>query len=141
MAPNVTIQATDIIADIRSGMCDCDLMAKYRLSAKGLEDAFSKLIDAGLLRVEELYDQKREAEDTVTLDDTTPIKSSGNPFEPCRCAGYPKTQCSRRDLFAMGLSVGENSPPDRNIPHDYSTRRLTPWSSAGGQGPSGSPAR
>ncbi len=79
MAPNVTIQATDIIADIRSGMCDCDLMAKYRLSAKGLEDAFSKLIDAGLLRVEELYDQKREAEDTVTLDDTTPIKSS-EPF-------------------------------------------------------------
>ena len=49
------IQARQFAEDIRSGMSDFELMEKYRLSAKGIQSAFSKLLDNGIVTVEELY--------------------------------------------------------------------------------------
>jgi hypothetical protein len=57
--PKRTINAKQAAADIRSGMTSSDLMQKYGLSAKGLEALFRKLVDAGLLRENEL-DRRNE---------------------------------------------------------------------------------
>ncbi len=65
--PKRTINAKEAAADIRSGMTSSDLMQKYRVSAKGLEVLFRKLVDAGLLRENELH---RQNEDRAT---TTPV--------------------------------------------------------------------
>ncbi len=48
------IDADVALKDIRSGMTDAELMAKYRLSAKGLQSLFNKLLLAGLIEIEEL---------------------------------------------------------------------------------------
>lgn len=50
-------------------MTDVDLMAKYGLSAKGLESAFTKLVNSGILTVGEIYGQRRSGQDTVIIDD------------------------------------------------------------------------
>lgn len=69
------INAKEIIVDIRSGMDDAQLMRKYKLTSKGLQSAFSKLISNRLLTIEEIYGQHRsEDEDTVIIDDMTLIQ-------------------------------------------------------------------
>lgn len=48
------IRIREALADVRSGMTDAELMDKYRLAAKGLQSLFAKLIDGGLITLEEL---------------------------------------------------------------------------------------
>lgn len=43
------IGAREAVNDIKSGMTDAELMAKYRLTANGLESLFRKLVEAKLL--------------------------------------------------------------------------------------------
>lgn len=52
--PKPRIPARQAVADIRSGMSDADLMAKYGLSATGLQALFRKLLTAGALKKDEL---------------------------------------------------------------------------------------
>jgi len=52
--PKRTINAKEAAVDIRSGMSPDRLMEKYRLSAKGLDVLFRKLVAAGLLNENEL---------------------------------------------------------------------------------------
>ncbi len=48
------IKAKDILADIRMGMTRDDLMVKYNLSPKGLQNSFNQLVNAGAIEPEEL---------------------------------------------------------------------------------------
>ncbi len=48
------IRKRDILADIRAGLDDADIMAKYGLTAKGLAGVFSKLVKADLITQAEL---------------------------------------------------------------------------------------
>ncbi len=50
-------------------MSDSELMEKYRLSAKGLQSAFDKLVEKGIMTVEQIYGQTRSGDDTVLVDD------------------------------------------------------------------------
>ncbi len=43
------IGARQAVNDIKSGMTDAELMEKYKLTAKGLESLFGKLVEAKLL--------------------------------------------------------------------------------------------
>ncbi len=52
------INARDVIADLRAGMDDIDLMKKYRLSAMGVESLFKKLLAAGLVSPHEVQQRK-----------------------------------------------------------------------------------
>ena len=45
-----TINAKEILADIKAGMDNAALMEKYQLSEKGLQSLFKKLTDAGVLK-------------------------------------------------------------------------------------------
>jgi hypothetical protein len=54
-APRRTVRAQDFIRDLDIGVGDSDLMLKYGLSPQQLELFFKKLLDAGLITVEQLY--------------------------------------------------------------------------------------
>ena len=46
--PTKKISAKAIMIDLKAGMSDAELMAKYKISFQGLQDLFSKLIEAKL---------------------------------------------------------------------------------------------
>ncbi len=54
MPEKKTVSAREVIADIRVGMTDAQLMAKHQLSVKGLQSLKNKLLAAGLLTKAEL---------------------------------------------------------------------------------------
>ena len=41
------IDTKELVADIRSGVSDVELMEKYKLSSRGLQRVFTKLVDSG----------------------------------------------------------------------------------------------
>jgi hypothetical protein len=45
-----SINAKAVLKDIKSGMSKADLMEKYKLSPKGLESLYKKLVEAGLIQ-------------------------------------------------------------------------------------------
>jgi len=61
------IQAKEILNDIRSGMDYSDLMTKYKLTLRGLDSAFQKLLAAGLISEKELNSRKPGFGETVDL--------------------------------------------------------------------------
>ena len=101
-----TIEAGDIISDIRSGMTVSQLIEKYRFSFEALRIEFRKLLNAGALTKEELDAQKSLYRDIVDLKGvrkwprtptTLPVRiyDSGNPF----ATGYV------RDISEKGICV------------------------------------
>jgi hypothetical protein len=65
--PKREIIVREILDDIRSGMTYSDLMSKYKLTLKGLDSAFQKLLRAGLISEEELNSGNLGYEETVNL--------------------------------------------------------------------------
>jgi hypothetical protein len=51
------ISAKQLVSDIKSGLSDAQLMAKHDLTAKGLQSAFSKLTEAGLINASSLRER------------------------------------------------------------------------------------
>jgi hypothetical protein len=49
-----TLNAKEVLDDIKAGMDDATLMGKYQLSEKGMQSLFKKLVDSGVLKQEEL---------------------------------------------------------------------------------------
>lgn len=64
----VKVSAQEVIDDIRKGLDDTEFMEKYRLSARGLESLFNKLMDAGLLTQSDLDGRMPLRENTVVVD-------------------------------------------------------------------------
>jgi len=61
------IKAKDIVNDVRSQMTDAELMAKYALSAKGLQSVFEKLIEMKAMTPTDLAWRPAEYEDTTVI--------------------------------------------------------------------------
>lgn len=57
MAERKTVSAREVVADIRLGLTDDQLMRKYGLSAKGLGSLKTKLLTAGFVTQKELQPQ------------------------------------------------------------------------------------
>jgi hypothetical protein len=68
MATKRTINANEIVKDIRSQMTDLQLMSKYMLSERGLESVMNKLLEAKLITRFEFDCRPLEYDDTVLLD-------------------------------------------------------------------------
>ena len=68
------IYAKEILNDIRSGMDDVNLMHKYKVTAKGLDSVFRKLLAAGLISQQELNARKMGYVETVNLSGLFPIQ-------------------------------------------------------------------
>ncbi len=52
--PSIKIGVKEILHDLRTGMDDDSMMAKYKLSSRQLQRVFRKLIDAGYVSAMEL---------------------------------------------------------------------------------------
>ena len=68
MGEKKRIQAADIIADIRAGLTDKELMTKYNLSSKGLQSALSKLIKLQVIDPDEIESRSQLYDDTVNIE-------------------------------------------------------------------------
>jgi len=62
------ISAREFIEDIRIGMTDAQLMDRYKLTALGLQSAFTKLVDAGALRPEEIFGRLPDYDSTIGVE-------------------------------------------------------------------------
>jgi hypothetical protein len=101
------IQARQFAEDIRSGMSDSELMGKYKLSAKGLQSAFTKLLNNGIVTVEELYGGRpRSGADTVIIDDPRRaprhyLSVSVSIYDP----NFPAQKGKLHDITERGIGV------------------------------------
>jgi hypothetical protein len=68
MGDKKKIQAADIIADIRSGLTDKELMTKHHLSSKGLQSALTKLIKLQVIDPDEIESRSQLYDDTVNIE-------------------------------------------------------------------------
>ncbi len=67
-----TINANEIVRDVRSHMTVMELMAKYKLSARGLDSVMRKLLELHLITQAEFDWRPTGYEDTVILDLESP---------------------------------------------------------------------
>ena len=63
------IRARDIVNDIRAGLDDGALMHKYRLTAKGIQRMFLKLLESNLITQVELSSRMAQHDDTAEIED------------------------------------------------------------------------
>lgn len=100
------IQARDIVRDVRSGMTDTELMEKYGLSAKGLESAYTKLVNSGLMTVGEIYGQRLSGQDTVIIDDVRELpKHFLSMTIPIHEAAHENRKGKIREVMEKGVSI------------------------------------
>lgn len=64
--PKPPIKASQVVADLRAGLTDTRIMRKYSLAPPQLEFIFQKLLDAGHITVEELYNRASLSGSTIT---------------------------------------------------------------------------
>jgi hypothetical protein len=83
------LNAKEILQDMRSRMDDTALMAKYSLSAQGLQGVFKKLIAAGVLKQSELDNRTTAHELTANVVWKCPACGKPQPreFEECPDCG------------------------------------------------------
>ena len=65
------VGAREAVSDIKSGMSDSDLMHKYKLTSRGLQDLFDQLIAADLIGRMDLEQRNAAADSTVDLREMT----------------------------------------------------------------------
>ena len=63
-----TIEASDLVNDLRARMTDVQLMAKYSLSAQGLGNIYQQLIEAKAVLRGEIYGRFPFLHDSVNLE-------------------------------------------------------------------------
>jgi uncharacterized protein (DUF433 family) len=100
------IGTKEIVSDIRSGLTDLDLMEKYKLSSRGLQRVFTKLVDAGALLEGDIAERDSSYRDSVTLKKmrgsirSLPILSAGVHYRD-----NPNVHGKIRDLSEDGVGV------------------------------------
>ena len=95
------VNAHQAAADVKAGMGDRELMEKYKLSAKGLQDLLDQLLTAGLLSPSEVDRSSTWVDSTVDLMgilkdlgmDRTPKREGAGSRAVTRCSacGAPQT--------------------------------------------------
>jgi hypothetical protein len=141
------IDTKELVADIRSGVSDVELMEKYKLSSRGLQRVFNKLVDSGSVTSADVSSRSISYHDSVTLKNVRgsiralPILSVGiheriNPKVIGRIRDLSEVGVGVRGLEAM---VGESKNlvvvPDEFLEIEpFSFEGKCRWSRVGGQG-------
>jgi uncharacterized protein (DUF433 family) len=61
------IDTKELVTDIRSGVTDVELMEKYKLSSRGLQRVFAKLVDSGAVMADDISGRSIAYDDSVAL--------------------------------------------------------------------------
>lgn len=119
------IRARDIVNDIRSHMTDAELMAKYNLSARGLQSVFVKLLNAKAITRTEIdwrpsaYDDTMVIRQVKTSDMADDIRSGMTDFGLMR--KYSVSAEGLRKAFKILVEAGALRPEEfenRSSLHD-----------------------
>lgn len=99
-----TIDAKQALEDIRSGMDDQTLMAKYRISAKGLQSLYGKLVARSVITQEEIDQRTSESFGDVSITEnlkqqTAKPKGSGRTVSAQEAARDIRAGMSDADLM------------------------------------------
>lgn len=78
MAGKIQVSAKALVKDIKDGLTDDQLTAKYDISSDQLQSLFGKLMERGLVTQSELDARSPFAEDLIELD----LEPSAGPAEP-----------------------------------------------------------
>ncbi len=101
------INIKEFVDDIRSGKSDVQLMEKHRLSAKGLQRAFDKLVKKGSLGQAELDSRKQAYEDSAFFE-TMRVLARHHlvvPLPIYESGQYPHHCGMVRDITENGIGV------------------------------------
>jgi hypothetical protein len=102
--PHVNIRT--IVNDIRSGMADHELMAKYGLSVKGLHRAFEKLVDLKALTRGDLENRFPSAADSIYFESMRELPRHYVVIPiPIHELGPPQKSGMLRDITEKGVGV------------------------------------
>jgi uncharacterized protein (DUF433 family) len=104
--PKKRISAQAIVRDIRSGMTGSEIMDKHKLSVRGLQRVFRKLVDAGWLTRDECVGVLPDEEASITLQK---IRQTTRRLPVLSVTLYDKRRPSvtgaLRDISDRGLGV------------------------------------
>ena len=122
--PKKTINAKEAVADIRSGMTSSELMEKYRVSAKGLDALFGKLVAAGLLHENELNRRNEEPVRTMHVAWKCPACGAAQTREYAECpqCGVIVAKFQNRHFEAEEEDVRPGSSPLQPKPLPFDPR-------------------
>jgi hypothetical protein len=82
MTEKPKIAVKGVLQDIRAGMDDPALMEKYRLSAKGLQSLFEKMVSKGVVSAEELDQRPTGAGEAATSEPAQDSDKKGALISP-----------------------------------------------------------
>lgn len=106
MAAKVVIKAGDLVKDIRAGLTEAQIMEKYKLSPIGIQSAFNKLVEAGVMAAGEVYGRSEGLVDTVAIDQ---VRGESREYievilQICEVSN-PHIKGSIRDISERGVGV------------------------------------
>ncbi len=105
MGEKRTLDAKDLIFDIRAGMTDTQMMEKYKLTYKGLVSTFKKLIEVQAISPEELYERFPLYEE-LTISDMRNIARSPLAYPiPIYESANPDSRGEVRNITDRGVGV------------------------------------
>jgi len=106
MSPRLNISAKDIVADIRSGMTNAELMTRYNVTAEGLESAFKQLLDGKVITTAEFDWRPTEYYDTVVIENVRRLPRIDLAFKvPVMDRENPGSVGTVRDISEQGLQT------------------------------------
>jgi len=108
------IRARDIVNDIRAGLEDGALMHKYRLTAKGIQRIFLKLLESNLITQVELSSRMSQHDDTAEIED---LREFPRNYPALSVTVYDGSKDGQqgvvRDITERGIGVkGIDAKPD-----------------------------
>ncbi|MDQ7782536.1 MAG: YIP1 family protein [Desulfomonilaceae bacterium] len=107
-----TINAKSVLKDIKSGMTKADLMEKYKLSPKGLESLYEKLVSAGLMQAGELTKRTVQRQGTEAPSPRPTPKPGVGPRSsqrPARSERVPDASSVKPSAGSAQLKVSEQA--------------------------------
>ncbi len=108
-----TLNAKEVLDDIKAGLDDAALMGKYQLSEKGLESLFKKLVDGAVLKQEELEKRTPAPEKAAEAAWVCPI--CGNPqnthYDKCPECSVIAARFQERIATTQQLGAIAAQPP------------------------------
>jgi hypothetical protein len=119
--PKRTINAKEAVSDIRSGMTADELMQKYRLSAKGLDVLFGKLVQAGLLHENESYRRPDDPARAAHIAWTCPACGAPQtrPYAECPQCGVIVAKFKNRQSEDDEAAAPAGGYPSQTEPHPF----------------------
>ncbi len=95
------IPSEEVVADIKSGMSDAELIVKYGITAHALQGLYDKLINAGLVRMADIQHRLPAYEETVD------VTGKPAPLFDWECPACGVAQPKTQTCISCGVNVSQ----------------------------------